>query len=223
MQEKIENSSVNAINSSKQEEIKNGSVYGLPNEVNGDPTRVKDAMYSPIEKLITEINRIVGETNESIKGKVSLKNIVSNIVKDELEKEKIPTVQAVRDYILTTHPVTSVIVTMREINPSTFIGGTWKNIGKGRTLVGVDESDDDFKIPRKEAGEKKHILTESEMPSHSHKIRTRQGTGAGNWATVGSDWTDNTYFGGIVESTGGGQSHNNLQPYLTCYFWERIA
>lgn len=123
-------------------------------------------------------------------------------------------------------PIHSIYLSLVDTNPSTYFGGTWQLIGQGRTLVGVNTSDSDFNTPRKTGGEKTHTLSVNEMPNHRHELAGyihREGTGtqychnggAGAWNFIGDLRT--------TELTGGGQAHNNLQPYLTCYIWERIA
>jgi microcystin-dependent protein len=47
--------------------------------------------------------------------------------------------------------------------------GTWERM-KGVILVGVDEGDTDFNAAGKTGGEKNHVLTAAEMPSHSHTV-----------------------------------------------------
>lgn len=82
---------------------------------------------------------------------------------------------------------------------------------------------------RTTGGEYTHKLTAAEMPSHIHYIHSKwdgsQETGILNWAvpmvatTVYSD-------GGWLQDglpTGGDQHHNNIQPYVTTYFWKRTA
>lgn len=98
-------------------------------------------------------------------------------------------------------------------------------IAQGRCLVGVNTSDNDFKTPEKTGGEKTHKLTVAEMPSHSHKYINGQ-TGSLSWADGGiwiGDGTYTTVNFSDISSTGGNQSHNNLQPYFTCYIWKRTA
>lgn len=90
---------------------------------------------------------------------------------------------------------------------------------KGRTLVGKDSTDTDFNTLGKTGGEKTHTLTVSELPSHSHVINSfrQYETGASTDSsklgrtTVGADGGNSTIATGV---TGGGQAHNNLQPYL---------
>lgn len=85
--------------------------------------------------------------------------------------------------------------------------------GRGRVLVGMDGTSD-FLIQGTKGGEKAHLLTPSEMPSHNHFLGPDiNGTTPqpdlnvfGNYATG-----DGTVY---TSSTGGGQIHNNLQPYL---------
>lgn len=77
-------------------------------------------------------------------------------------------------------------------------------------------------------GEYKHTLTVNEIPSHNHKNFFVNGT------TVG--WTDKAFqqgaLGGVRPNrtsdittgyTGSGQSHNNIQPYIAVYFWQRTS
>lgn len=90
---------------------------------------------------------------------------------------------------------------------------------KGRTLVGKDSTDTDFNTLGKTGGEKTHTLTVSEMPSHNHlrdienKI-VNNGSG-GAWSPSLKGTGNMTDENNSTRNTGGGQAHNNLQPYLT--------
>lgn len=121
------------------------------------------------------------------------------------------------------YKVGDLFLTTRNENPSLRFGGTWELFGKGKTLVCVDENDNDFKIVKQTGGEKKHKLTIEEMPSHNHKVDA--GT------TVNQAYVSYTMITGSLEypnttassikNTGGDKPHNNLQPYITCYIWIR--
>ena len=89
----------------------------------------------------------------------------------------------VNNYWKTIYPVGSIYTTVSTSNPATLFGGTWERYGVGRTLVGVDTSQSDFKSVNKTGGAKSnsytprgsvsgtvggHKLTVSEMPSHNH-------------------------------------------------------
>lgn len=127
------------------------------------------------------------------------------------------------------YPVGSIYMSVNNTNPSTFFGGTWEAWGAGRVAVGVDANDTDFATVEKTGGEKTHILTESEMPKHSHSLPTfysnpeKENITLADAAFNADKASDgNVSNGGQVISTGGGQAHNNLQPYITCYMWKRI-
>jgi len=119
-------------------------------------------------------------------------------------------------------PVGAIYISTVSTNPSTILGyGTWIAFGSGRTLVGVDTGQTEFDTVEETGGAKTHTLTIAEMPSHTHDIYVGQ-TGFGSPSVVGSG-LNTTSSSGYITSTGGGGSHNNLQPYITVYFFKRTA
>lgn len=120
------------------------------------------------------------------------------------------------------YKVGDLFLTTRNENPSLRFGGIWELFGKGKTLVCVDDSDSDFSTVKKTGGEKTHTLTINEMPSHNHSVKyASNDTGFGdNYFTAGKKGNYNT-SNVPINYTGGGQAHNNLQPYITCYIWIR--
>ena len=149
------------------------------------------------------------------------------------------------------YPVGAIYMSTANVNPSTFITGTtWVAWGSGRVPVGIDISDTDFNGVEKTGGEKTHTLTESEMPKHNHtgteqeaqKFNIEQGstfetkrytasfTSETMQTASNSVANPNGSLSGsgevVVEhgiTSGGGQPHNILQPYITCYMWKRTA
>lgn len=122
------------------------------------------------------------------------------------------------------YPIGSIYMSIQDTNPSVFFGGTWERIAKGKTLVGVDESDIDFNASSKTGGEKTHKLTVDEMPSHNHTMNgVRQWKASGTHYWVANQDVNNAIENGTTSNTGGGQAHNILQPYYTCYIFVRTA
>ena len=86
---------------------------------------------------------------------------------------------------------------------------------EGLVTVGIKNDDADFNEIGKKGGEKTHTLTINEMPAHNHSAKFCEGTGVysvfpkGNGSA--SEWGGST---NTIASTGGGQPHNNLQPYI---------
>ena len=124
------------------------------------------------------------------------------------------------------YPIGSIYMSVNNVSPASFIGGTWATFAAGRVLVGVDTSDTDFDTVEETGGEKTHTLIVNEMPSHKHDIYSY----AGN-TVQGTEWSVRPYqnreefqiLGTACKNTGGSQPHNNLQPYITCYMWKRTA
>jgi hypothetical protein len=128
------------------------------------------------------------------------------------------------------YPVGSIYMNASDsTDPSVLLGfGTWAAFGAGRVLIGEGSDSDDQPTPEtvsftagEEGGEYNHTLTTSEIPAHTHTY-TRKGTTTGGTLAGGDpnsvgEFTDNT------STTGGGQAHNNLQPYIVVHMWKRTA
>lgn len=78
-------------------------------------------------------------------------------------------VGAVKADVLDCWPVGSVFIGYTATSPATLLGGgVWARIAEGRTLVGQTGADVDFDTLGDTGGEKTHVLTPTEMPSHQH-------------------------------------------------------
>ena len=156
-----------------------------------------------------DVNEERSTINEIIS---AINNIVDNIVSEKIE-----------DAFDAKFPIGRVIITMSKTNPGTYLPGTWTRVAKGRTLVGVDESQTEFSTVRKASGQKEVTLTVNQIPSHNHASRVFPGDVSAN-LSGGAEFNDGGVHSTMATgNTGGGQAHNNLQPYYTVYFWERTA
>lgn len=122
------------------------------------------------------------------------------------------------------YPVGSIYMSATLSTPSSVanaLGGTWVAWGAGRVPVGVDPNDTSFDTAEEKGGEKTHILTVSEIPSHTHGAYY---TGSSAQDKIYSWYgaTGNAMAYDLIPSGGDG-AHNNLQPYITCYMYKRTA
>lgn len=110
------------------------------------------------------------------------------------------------------YPVGSVYITYNNVNPGTFLGGTWVQFGQGRTLIGQGTGNDG---------------------STSMSFTANDTGGLYNHSMVRGD-IGYIYYGALLNSNGnqiGVHDHNKnmktkiplLQPYITVYFWRRTA
>lgn len=129
------------------------------------------------------------------------------------------------------YPVGSIYIsTSSTFNPQNVWGGTWRKTADGRCLIGANST---YPLGST-GGEAEHILENNEMPSHDHelsdwamswKMNGAKGEVNLGVSAISDAWTNNRgYFKSrTTKPTGGSQPHNNMQPYLAVYIWERIA
>jgi len=126
------------------------------------------------------------------------------------------------------YPVGSVYINASvSTNPGTLLGfGTWVAFGAGRVPVGIDASQSEFDTIAETGGAKTHTLSAAEMPTHAHGINSGIGYGAGgfNPALGRADANSPAALWGFSSgNAGSGSAHNNLQPYIVVYMWQRTA
>ena len=122
-----------------------------------------------------------------------------------------------------TYPVGEIFMTRQNGNPSSILGfGTWERYAQGRVLTGFDEADASFNALDKTGGAKTHVLTEAEMPAHTHSNIVALST-TNDFDTSGGTSSGVRRLTSQTGSKGGGQAHNNLQPYITVFMWKRTA
>ena len=133
------------------------------------------------------------------------------------------------------YPIGSIYTSINDINPNTFIGGTWESIGAGRCLMGVDSSH--------AAG----TTTEAGLPNitgefaHDNNYGTYWGDSVrSNAATQVGAFYAGTQTSSSMQSTSGGDGYRvafdasrsnpiygrstTVQPpTYNVYFWRRTA
>lgn len=127
------------------------------------------------------------------------------------------------------YPVGSIYLSVNNTNPSKWFGGTWEQIAKGRTLVGVDINDTDFNTVKKTGGSKylqKHnhgeYLNNNWGGRTPYIISGGGGTRQSGFYVNTSNVLQGTEPQNLTGDSGTGDS-GNLQPYFTCYIWCRTA
>jgi len=138
-------------------------------------------------------------------------------------------------------PIGAVFISVVATNPGTLLGyGTWSAFGAGRVMVGIDSGQTEFDTVEETGGAKTHTLQTSEIPAHTHvqdqhrhQIQRERSatTGAATTQIARTADTSSTidtnvfseYTTATNQNTGGGGAHNNLQPYIVCYFWKRTS
>ena len=153
------------------------------------------------------------------------------LIKDNvLDSVKNNAWDAIRDEL---YPVGSIYMSVNNVNPSNIYGGTWVAWGSGRVPVGVMSSDSNFSTVEQKGGASTVTLKVSQIPYHQHGYNSYQNGYPTNYTDKENYKTpvvnkNASYNGTGVEYTqcnytGGNDSHNNLQPYITCYMWKRTA
>lgn len=127
---------------------------------------------------------------------------------------------SLQDIILAVYPVGSIYMSVSSTSPDTLFGGTWVAWGAGRVPVGIDSTQTEFDTVEETGGEKTHKLIAGETPNLQGDLFAiaTGGSESGGYAAYGDGRSSRYNI-----NSDGGQAHNNLQPYITCYMWKRTA
>lgn len=133
------------------------------------------------------------------------------------------------------YPVGAVYITYNNVNPGTFLGGTWERFGQGRTLIGEGTGNDGTSDKSFEAqsigGEynTRHCHNTS-FGWDSNAFYTASPSSASNSDYTRTSIVQNGYILSGIASKAAYQSrvqwtedsvNGNVQPYITVYFWRR--
>ena len=139
------------------------------------------------------------------------------------------------------YPVGSVYITYNNVNPGTFLGGTWERFGQGRTLVGEGTGNDGSTsmsfTANSTGGSYKHNhiygIKVNEYYSATSNLRVRKPDGS--WQGGIKDGTGHAYFNNCSQAANkelntdtykiesNTSNSSTIQPYIVVFFWRRTA
>ena len=144
------------------------------------------------------------------------------------------------------YPVGSIYMSTVSTNPATLFGfGRWEAMPAGRVLLAQGTASWGTYNAGSTGGEATHQLTVGEMPAHSHKATTNTTgnhthpiplyTVSGGGPAGGPKYDPNNVINNgtsgssgnhshtvTINNSGNNQPHNNLQPYIVVYMWQRV-
>lgn len=134
----------------------------------------------------------------------------------------------ITDLLNLVYPIGSIYMSVNNVSPATLFGGTWEQI-EDRFLLAAGSS----YSAGSTGGAATVALTVNQLPSHNHGFLdywttywdgvaygrlavalNGDGNGHSDVGTTGREYT---------ASTGKGEAHNNMPPYLAVYVWKRTA
>lgn len=114
------------------------------------------------------------------------------------------------------YPVGSIYMSVNSASPATLFGGTWEQL-ENRFLLGAGSTYANGAI----GGAATVALTVNEMPAHTHTtLRSKTGNSGTNVYIPATSGTESPVE---TTSSGSGEAHNNMPPYLAVYMWKRTA
>ena len=138
----------------------------------------------------------------------------------------------IKKVVLDTYfPVGSLYLTVGSEDPNTTIGGTWTKLS-GYYLY-ADTSINNTSYTGKNT--QNHILTESQIPSHTHTIQRNGNYSNGfiidtgkkdKWGSIinqvgGNNYTAEPRYDVSIDKTGGGEGHSHNIATKGIYVWQR--
>lgn len=129
-----------------------------------------------------------------------------------------------KELISNFYPVGSILILNVDTDPNTILEGTsWVKESEGKILVGCGYLNNDTSQQRitptsGPSGAYTVTLTESQIPSHRHKINLIKAADG----SAGKDYGGSGSSVGAM-AAGGGSSHNNMMPYIAVNMWRRSA
>lgn len=137
------------------------------------------------------------------------------------------------------HPVDSIYISYSHTNPSSLFGGTWMRITNA-FLYACEDGDNIGAT----GGEKEHVLSIDEMPSHTHTQEAHshwlpysandngvQSMGKYVVSSASNTTNGKGYTGNLAtlpaspsnEFSGRDNAHNNMPPYMKVSIWRRVS
>ena len=205
-----------------------GAITGTHTAINAKVAEPVSAITSDgsVPSLATgitgaEVKTLIGAADAAITTNGSTPALASGITAEEVRALIGASASATAATLLAVYPVGSIYTSVVATSPATYFGGTWAVFGAGRVLTGFDNSQTEFDTVEEAGGSKTHTLTIAEMPAHTHTFTSEdsQGTGASGSANGVSEFDTAATTG----STGVGQAHPILQPYIVVHMWKRTA